>query len=279
MDLLLTPVLEIIPQIQAQVPPDQSQGIVQFLMDFINGFNLFSVLRTFPLGIFSLMSANLEIVSPLGARVGIGISHWLLAFGSLLVLTVFGWVGGSFYFRAVAKVALQPVQASGFFYSLFQALLLSMFWAIVFAIVNLPLLIFLGLASLLGSYLRIILISILMVPISWVMLAVFFSFHGIFAGTQNLFQSIRSSFRMLRYGLPPLAGFTMLSLLINQGMDILWRIPPADSWMLGVGIFGHAFVSTSLLAASFLYFRDLNSWIEATLQWLKTKNTTSSARA
>jgi hypothetical protein len=61
-------------------------------------------------------------------------------------------------------------------------------------------------------------------------------------------------------------------------MDLLWLIPPATSWMTVVGICGHAFVSTSLLAASFIYYHDLNTWIESALQWLKTQKT-SSARA
>jgi hypothetical protein len=47
---------------------------------------------------------------------------------------------------------------------------------------------------------------------------------------------------------------------------------------MGIGILGHAFISTSLLAASFIYYRDLNTWIESAQQWLK-KQKTSSARA
>jgi len=70
----------------------------------------------------------------------------------------------------------------------------------------------------------------------------------------------------------------MLTIVISQLMDMLWRVPPTESWMMGVGILGHAFISTSLLAASFIYYRDLNTWIESAQQWLKKQNT-SSARA
>jgi hypothetical protein len=37
------------------------------------------------------------------------------------------------------------------------------------------------------------------------------------------------------------------------------------------GIFGHAFISTALLAASFIYYRDLNDWVEAILVWMKAR--------
>jgi hypothetical protein len=83
---------------------------------------------------------------------------------------------------------------------------------------------------------------------------------------------------MLRYALPPLGWFAMLAIIISQGMDMLWRVPPAESWMMGIGILGHAFICTGLLAASFIYYRDLNAWIESAQQWLKKQNT-SSARA
>lgn len=104
---------------------------------------------------------------------------------------------------------------------------------------------------------------------------IYYSFFGIFANSQNALASTRTSIRMLRYGLPPLGWFTMLVILISQVMDMLWRAAPADSWMMGVGIFGHAFVSTSLLAASFIYFKELNSWIETALEWIQQQKKSS----
>jgi hypothetical protein len=278
-DTLLAPILNIMPEIQAQAPAGQAKEIGSLLTDFVNNFNLFSVFRTFPLGIFSLMTTKLSIKSPLGERFGIDLPHWLVAFAIVLVLTFCGWLGGSLYFRAVSRVALKLEQGPGIFRSMLHGVLLSGIWLLFFSLLNLPLLILLWLLSLLDGLVRTILVFLLVVPLSWVLLVVFFSFHGIFASAQNAFISVRNSLRMLRYGLPPLGWFAMLTILISQGMDMLWRIPPTDSWMIGIGILGHAFVSTSLLAASFIYYRDLNAWIESALQWLKAQKTTSSARA
>jgi hypothetical protein len=278
-DTLLAPIMELMPEIQAQAPAEQAKEIASLLTDFANNFNLFSVFRTFPLGIFSLMTTKMSIKSPLGERIGIDVPHWLVAFAIVLVLTFCGWLAGSLYFRAVSRVALKLEKGPGILRSLLHGVLLSGMWLLFFSLVNLPLLILLWLLSLLDSLVRTILVFLLVVPLSWVLLVVFFSFHGIFASAQNAFISVRSSLRMLRYGLPPLGWFAMLTILISQGMDMLWRIPPADSWMMGIGILGHAFVSTSLLAASFIYYRDLNAWIESALQWLKAQKTTSSARA
>jgi hypothetical protein len=48
--------------------------------------------------------------------------------------------------------------------------------------------------------------------------------------------------------------------VLTQGLDILWRIPPSNSWLTLLGIAGHAFVTTGLLSASFVYYRDADRW-------------------
>lgn len=273
------PMLEILPQLQAQAPAEQGQLLVAYFNEFSTGFNLFSALRTFPLGVFSLMGSNLAINSPLGVRPAVEISSVFLFLVLLLGLMLVGWLLGAVYFQTVARAALGREQTSGWVWGLFQSLVLAGFWTFLFFLANLPLLIFFYLLTLVDGLFLSLMLFILLLPLTWLGMAVFFSFHGIFARRQNLFVSAWNSLRLLRYGLPPLGWFSMLALVISQGLNLLWQIPEADSWMVGIGIIGHAFVSTSLLAASFIYYRDLNAWIESALQWLKSQKTTSSARA
>jgi hypothetical protein len=42
-----------------------------------------------------------------------------------------------------------------------------------------------------------------------------------------------------------------------------------------VGITGHAFISTALLAASFIYYRDINDWLKVVLDMLKERQANS----
>jgi len=283
MDTLLSPFMDLLlPQIRAlppsQAPADQVRIVIQGLTDFYNGANLFSVFRTFPLGVFSLMSVNISVNSPLGVRMALDVPNPLAIFGLVLVLTFLGWLGGGLYFRAVSRVALNLKEGPGVFRSLLHGVLLSGAWMMCLFMSLLPIMIALWWLGTQNAFWRTFLLMLLAIPASWAVLAIFFSFHGIFVNAQNAFTSTRSSLRLLRYGLPPLGWFTMLTLLISQAMNLLWRVAPADSWMMGIGILGHAFVSTSLLAASFIYYRDLNTWIESALQWLKKQNP-SSARA
>jgi hypothetical protein len=42
-----------------------------------------------------------------------------------------------------------------------------------------------------------------------------------------------------------------------------------SSWLAFIGIVGHAFVVTGLLAATFVYYRDATRWVERVQQQIK----------
>jgi hypothetical protein len=66
-------------------------------------------------------------------------------------------------------------------------------------------------------------------------------------------------------------------LLIAYGLNFLWNIPSPDSWMTLIGIAGHAFITTSLLAASLIYYRDMQVWLQTVLDRLKANLPTRKA--
>lgn len=271
---LVTPVLELVGQM-----PDsaQNQALTAALTEFANGFNLFAILRTYPYGIYSLMTSSLSLQTPLGERVQVDPVGLPASVLLVLALTAAGWLGGGLYYRAVAGAVFQE-NAPSFLRSIFHIMLLSGLWMVFLIFFNIPALIIFGVLGMFNATVRTIILILLAIPFSWFLIGVFYSAHGIYANKQNAFNSAWKSFRMVRYSLPNIGWFSMMAIVLSQGMDMLWRIPPASSWMTLVGILGHAFVSTSLLAASFFYYRDINIWIESALQWLKTNNP-SSARA
>jgi hypothetical protein len=48
-------------------------------------------------------------------------------------------------------------------------------------------------------------------------------------------------------------------------MDMLWRMPDVDNWFLLVGILGHAFVVTAVIAASFHFFLDATRFTQSVM--------------
>jgi hypothetical protein len=77
--------------------------------------------------------------------------------------------------------------------------------------------------------------------------------------------------RMSRFTLPSSGLFVFAAIVLTRGLNFLWSVPESDSWMKFVGISGHAFISTTLLAAGFVYYRDLNVWLQTLLDQLQQK--------
>lgn len=267
---LIAPALDEMEQLAGE-----SQGLFEnmaFFNEFFLNFNAFSALRTFPLGIFSLMSASLSADSPLGVRPLWEASGFLTFMLSIFLMTVVGWLLGGVYFYSVARVtAAGDEEHPSPLRSLFQGTLLSGFWSLLWLLVSLPAFLFIGVLFLISPALTTIVYMLIALVALWLSVPVFFSVHGIFVNADHLFRSIVKSFRIMRYALPSLGWFVIVAVVLSQGMNFLWRIAPANSWMTLIGIFGHAFISTALLAASFIYYRDLNDWVEAALAWMKAR--------
>jgi hypothetical protein len=251
-----------------QPPGDVTELVTNVTHSIIDGMNYYATLRTFPIGIFSLMTINLSDKNPLGLRVDYQVGSLFGLFGWSFVLTIAGWILGSLYFYAVARTITQSGPSLG--RVILHSALLSALLSLLFGIFSIPFsaIAMAGTANFITNFLVVLFVF-------WVGLPVFFSGHAIFLDGKNVFSSIRQSFRVMRFAMPSLGWFALTALLISQGMDLLWRVAPAESWMSLVGILGHAFISCSLLAASFIFYRDTNLWVDRALEWLKAQKTYS----
>jgi cytochrome c oxidase assembly factor CtaG len=96
----------------------------------------------------------------------------------------------------------------------------------------------------------------------WLIFPLFFSPHGIYSQGQKAWKSLLTSIRLTNLTFVKTSLFIMIALLVNQGLNIVWQIPPEESWLMMISIIGHAFVTTGMLAASFLYYQDMIRWVE-----------------
>jgi hypothetical protein len=67
-------------------------------------------------------------------------------------------------------------------------------------------------------------------------------------------------------------------IVLSTGLNYLWSVPPDNSWMTLVGIAGHAFITTALLAASFVYYRDMNTWLQTVFERMQKKQSVPTPR-
>jgi hypothetical protein len=107
--------------------------------------------------------------------------------------------------------------------------------------------------------------------ILWLAFPLIFSAHGIYVNHLGALASVRRSMVMTRMTLPTTALFILSVFVISEGFDLLWRVPPETSWLTVIGVGGHAFITSALLAASFIYYRDADLWTQGTLKMLKSQ--------
>lgn len=257
---------------------------IQALNDFISRWNLLSWLRTFPVGIPSLeaysFQNDLQLQTPLGMSAVTQVGSFLDVAGWGLLLTFAGWIGGGLYYRWVSVAALGSEEAGiSPLRAISQTLLLSFGWVAGAIGVLIPVMLVMGVLLSFSPLLVNAFVIVILLLSYWLIVPVFFMPHGIFTRRQNALASVLSSLRMSRFTLPTSGMFVFSVFLLARGLSYLWSVPKNDSWMTLVGIGGHAFITTAVLAASFVYYRDMNVWIQNTLEQLQQKQSAPTQRA
>jgi len=190
----------------------------------------------------------------------------------VFLLVLIGWVGGGLYFRWVSGTALGSVETGiSSLQAITQTFILSVIWFIGLMMVTVPFLLVLTVLALISAALANGAVIIMLMLSFWLIVPLFFTPHGIFVRRQNAFYSILSSLRMARFTLPTSGMFVLSAFLLYRGLNYLWSVPSTDSWMLLIGIAGHAFITTALLASSFVYYRDMNAWLQTFFEQVKDK--------
>ena len=87
------------------LPEASNPEVMDMLGSLAQDFNLFSVLRTFPIGVPSLMASRSPEVSPVGVPILWEVPSLGAAVGFWLLFTIIGAIVGALYFMAVSQAA------------------------------------------------------------------------------------------------------------------------------------------------------------------------------
>lgn len=228
--------------------------------------NLFIFLRSYPIGVFSLMAGIQPIRSPLSETYVIQASSLNTVLIAWLACSILGILAASIYYALVAQAALNGVvnwidTVNSWLRNSLQVLLLTIFSFAIVAMVGLPcscLITFLTFGNLAAAQLGVLILLGLLV---WLFSPLIFSPHGIFVTQENMWRAITKSILLTRFTFPNTLFFLVVVFAIGEGMDIIWRFPKETSWLTLIGIAGHGFVTTALLATTFVYYRDGMQWV------------------
>ncbi len=258
------------------LPNDEALRIGQQVWGAIGErLNLFIFLRTYPIGVFSLMAGVQPIYSPFVEPLVIQVSSLRIVFFTWLACSLVGLLAGSIYFSLVAQAAVQGSidwveSIKSWVRNSLHSLTLTVFWFSIIALVGLPcsclisLLTFGNLAA--AQFGVIVMIGVMI----WLLLPLVFSPHGIFVYSNDVWKSIKQSIQLTRFTFPNTLVLLLIVFTIGEGMDIIWRFPKETSWLTLIGIAGHGFVTSALLATTFVYYREATIWVNDLLRKAET---------
>ncbi len=232
-------------------------------------FNLFTALRTLPVGVTSLLSSQSPATNPLNHTSAWEITAFPHLAGIWLFLVLMGIMCGSVYFNEIARSTegkQRPFSIPEVLRQYGQMLLLTLTLLVLLLVIAIPVSLLLSILAMISAVVAQIGVFIIGVALLWLLLPLIFSPHGIIVQRQNAFTAMFNSLRLVRFFLPGTGVFLLVAVLISQGMDAIWSIPHEDSWMLLIGIFGHAFTSTALISASFIYYLRGMRYMESIIQ-------------
>ena len=258
---LVQPVFENTIKQMANAYPADTLALMQAskdtIMQFFEHFNLLFLLRTYPVGIPSLLVGTAPLNNPLGnisvKELVTNTEVVLVIIASLLVGIILGVV----LFSLIARLVGNQKQALSINNLIHQVKNAGVYFIMMFALViglGIPTLLLMSAIIVFLPGLGSIPFMVLGVFLVWMLLPLAFSSHGIFTGQPNAFSSIVTSIRLVRRYLPGTGLFFLIAVLISQGLDMLWATPASSEWLGLVGILGHGFISCGVLAASFVYY-------------------------
>ena len=229
--------------------------------------NLLIALRSLPVGIFSLFASILPVENPFGSPLFYDIPNLSAAVLIALVVFLVGLVLGGLYFSAVRQAALFDDMIWRDIFQdwprvSFQSVILSLIWIVFFmAILVVSSCAATGITLFSVSLGQIVIIMFGVISF-WLIFPLIFSPHGIYSRGLKAWKSLISSIRLTNMTFLKTSLFILLALLANQGLNMIWQVPPENSWLMVISIVGHAFVTTGMLSASFVYYQDMNRWVE-----------------
>ena len=262
----------------------QDPSLVEFLQpvqeqwaDAAERFNMLVFLRSYPVGITSLIVDEGPLSSPLGTLGSWELSSAGGVFLSFMVISLIGIGLGTLFFIGVAQAAvIGDISWREAFAewprATLQMLFLALLWTVIFLVITIPGSFLLSIVLLSGSSYGNCALLIFAGVVFWLIMPLVFSPHGIVLSQERLLNSVKVSINLTRRTLPSTVLFVLAAFLISKGLDLLWGVPTEASWLLLVGILGHAFVTTGLLASSFVYYRDALRWIREMVKLRELKS-------
>lgn len=261
--LSLRPLVE---QFVALLPADPAiAGITEQFITLAPRTNLFTSLSVPVLGLPALMVGAAPLETPLPTQV-VELESLGLWLGLFLLFSLVGLLLTAVYFTLIAQeVGRKPDQIARLSFRNLVTRVVRLWGKLVGLTLAVILLAFLVYVPLIPLSLVLGLVSALLsafvlmtgpVLILWLIIYLFFTPHGLALNGRSFLQSVSESVYLVRAHLFSVVGLMMILFLGRNILATVLLLADDGSWLTLASILGHAFVMTSLVAATFIYYRD-----------------------
>jgi hypothetical protein len=244
---------------------DMVQSYQTLWQEILTNFNLATTLRTLPIGIPSLMVSETPFTNPMGHSLVFDLHTKLQVFSLLVLFLIIGYFLGNLYFQNISKEVVPANEKMTFKRSIkafLQIVLMPVMLLIVLLILSIPILLLITVVTLISATLGEFVIFAVGVIILWILMPLIFTPHSIYLYKQNLIAAMMTSISVVRVSMGRTTWFILACFVLIRGLDLLWRSPEVDSWFLLIGILGHAFIVSAVIASSFHYFLDATKFTQ-----------------
>ncbi|NHZ71955.1 MAG: hypothetical protein GWP17_02585 [Aquificales bacterium] len=255
----------IIEQMVGLLPQDAAlQDISEQMLALAPRTNLFTSLSVPFIGIPVLMVGATPENTPLPVEIT-ELANPLAWLGLFLLFLILGVLITAVYYNLIAQVIrlqeesalLSPLKLLGRMGKTWLQLLgLGIIIAIVSIIIYIPLLPITFVVALFSQTLATLVLLIGPVLILWLLIFTYFVPHSLSLFAQPLHLAMLTSVQLVRFYFTPMLMLLVTILIIRNVLGSLLILADDGSWLTGIGILGHAFVMTSLITATFIFFRD-----------------------
>lgn len=251
----------------------QYQVVFKTIINGLRDSNLFGAMTFLPGSVPFLFSGNLPATSPLPVVQYFKLTNTVQLILLTVTLMIFGFLAGNLYLAMIAQCASSfgfKLTPKRFFEQVKQMTILVLVIALIGVVASFPLSFIFLMAS---SFIRIpisILVMVLLLLFIWILFPLVFVPAGILSG-QTLQQSAKLSRQLTRAFRQPISNLILIALVIERGLELIWRIPAADSWISLIGIFGFAFINTAVISSYMTLYYNLITLPTITKQMILSK--------
>jgi len=241
---------------------------IDLLLELAPRTNLFTTLSIPAIGVPAFVVGMTPENTPIATQ-GFELTNawiWVLL---LILFSLTGLMLSSVYFGLIALVVrnqeqtegVRPQFALGGFllragWNWLNMLAVFLFVFAGLVIFYIPLILVSSLLSLVSGVLAMVVLFVGPMVGLWIVFYLSFVPHGLILNERPLLRAAVESFQLVQRNLLPGMGLLIVVMGINRVLDWLLLLAEDGSWFTAVSIVGHSFVSTALVVATFIFYRD-----------------------